>query len=101
MNCNPKDTLDDGSSIEISVSGSGQDYLDAANTHLYVKAEITQALANDAAVGPINLFLHSLFSDVEVSLYETPVTSSDNTYAYRACTLKLYSAMEQQLSSRN
>ena len=65
-------TLDDGSSIEFSVSGSGQDYLDAANTQLYVKAKITQAdgtaLVGDAAVRPINLFQHSLFSDVEVSL---------------------------------
>ena len=80
-------TLDDGSSIESSVSGSGQDYLDAANTQLYVKARLTQAngigLANDAAVGPVNLFLHLLFSDVEVSLYETPVKSSSNTYATR------------------
>ena len=48
---NPIATLDDGSSIEFSVSGSGQDYLDAANTQLYVKAKIIQAdgtaLAND------------------------------------------------------
>ena len=36
---NPIATLDDGSSIEFSVSGSGQDYLDAANTQLYVKAK--------------------------------------------------------------
>ena len=40
---NPIATLDDGSSIEFSVSGSGQDYLDAANTQLYVKAKITNA----------------------------------------------------------
>ena len=62
--------------------------MDAANTQLYVKAKITQAdetaLAADTAVGPINLFLHSLFSDVEVSLNETPVSSSNKTYAYRA-----------------
>ena len=105
---NPIATLDDGSSIEFSVSGSGQDYLDAANTQLYVKAKITQAdgavLANDAAVGPINLFLHSLFSDVEVSLNETPVTSSNNTYAYRAYIETLLSygttAKQSQLTSQ-
>ena len=85
---NPIATLDDGSSIEFCLSGSGQEYLDAANTQLYVKARILQAdgtaIADDAQVGPINLFLQSLFSDVEVSLNETPVTSSNNTYAYRA-----------------
>ena len=98
-------TLDDGSSIEFSVSGSGQDYLDTANTQLYVKARITQAngaaLANDAAVGPVNLFLHSLFSDVEVSLNETPVTSSNNTYAYKTYieTLLSYGTTAKKISA--
>ena len=61
-------------------------------------------LANDAGVGPINLFLHSLFSDVEVSLNETPVTSSNNTYAYRAYIETLLSygttAKQSQLTSQ-
>ena len=71
------------------------------------KAKILQAdgtaIADDAAVGPINLFLHSLFSDVEVSLNETPVTSSNNTYAYRSYIETLLSygttAEESQLTS--
>ena len=104
----PIATLDDGSSIECSVSGSGQDYLDAATTQLYVKARILQAdgtaIACDAQVGPVNLFLHSLFSDVEVSLNETPVTSSNNTYAYRAYIETLLSygstAKESQLTAQ-
>ena len=62
--------------------------MNAANTQLYVKAIITRAdganIAGDAQVGPVNLFLHSLFSDVGVSLNETSVTSSNNTYAHRA-----------------
>ena len=69
--------------------------MDAANTHLYVKVKTAQAvgaaLANDATVGPIHLFLHSLFSDVEVSLNETPVTSPNNTYAYRTYIKTLFS----------
>ena len=88
---NPIAIIADGSPIEFTVSGSGQDYLDAANTQLYVEAKITQAdetestdIANDAAVGPVNLLLHSLFSDIYVSLNVTPVTSSNNTYANRA-----------------
>ena len=101
-------SIADGSPIEFTVSGSGQDYLDAANTHLYVKAKITQAdgtdIANDAAVGPVNLFLHSLFSDVDVLLNETPVTSSNNTYAYRAYIESLLSygttAKQSQLTSQ-
>ena len=105
---NPIASIADGSPIEFTVSGSGQDYLDAANTQLYVKAKITQAdgtdIAGDAQVGPVNLFLHSLFSDVDISLNETPVTSSNNTYAYRAYIENLLSygttAKQSQLTSQ-
>ena len=35
-------------------------------------------------VGPVNLFLHSLFSEVDITLNDTLVTASNNTYAYRS-----------------
>jgi len=80
--------VSDGSPIEFDVSGTGDDYLDFANTMLYVKAKVTQANGNnlgaDAEVGPVNLFLHSLFSQVDISLNGTLITSSTNTYPYRA-----------------
>ena len=41
-------------------------------------------LADDAAVGAVNLFLHSLFSQVDISLNGTLITASTNTYPYRA-----------------
>ena len=86
----PLTTVRDGGPIEfeISGSGSGEDYIDFANTVLYVKAKITANdctnLAADAAVGSANLFLHSLFSQVNISLNGTLVTPSTNTYPYRA-----------------
>ena len=39
---------------------------------------------DDSDVGPVNLWLHSLFSQVDVSLNERLVTPSMNTYPYRA-----------------
>ena len=39
---------------------------------------------DDADVGPVNLWLYSLFSQVDVSLNERLVTLSMNTYPYRA-----------------
>jgi len=55
---------------------------------LYVKAKITRAdgtdLGVDSPIGPSNLFLHSLFSQVDVSLNGTLITASTNTYPYRA-----------------
>ena len=40
--------------------------------------------ADADTVKPVNLWLHSLFSQVDISLNGTQVTSSTNTYSYRA-----------------
>ncbi|KAK2180984.1 hypothetical protein NP493_417g02026 [Ridgeia piscesae] len=77
-----------GGPIEFLIPGSGDDYLDVANTYLFVIARITQANANNieaaAEVGPVNNWMHSLFSQVAVSLNGTLVSPSTNTYPYRA-----------------
>jgi len=84
----PLTMVSDGWSIEFDVSGTGDDYIDFANTMLYVKAKVTQDngnnLAANAEVGLVNLFLHSLFLQVDISLNGTLITSSTNTYPYRA-----------------
>jgi len=83
----PLTTVADGSPIEFDVGASREDYIDFANTMFYVKAKITRAdltnLAVDSPIRPSNLFLHSLFSPVDVSLNGTLITASRNTYPYR------------------
>jgi len=59
------------------------------NIFIYVRAKITLSNgnplpANDTQVGPVNLFLHSLVSQVDISLNGTSVTAASNTYPYRA-----------------
>ena len=85
---NPISSLADGVPIEFVVGGSGQDYIDLANTQLYVRVEIVQennqAIDNAQHVAPVNLLLHSLFSEVDVKLNDTLISSTNNTYAYRA-----------------
>ena len=80
-------TLDSGP-IEFNVPGSGSDYLDLANTYLHLNVKITKsdgtAIGNGVKVGPSNLLLHTLFSQVDVSLNDKLVSSSSATYAYRA-----------------
>ena len=84
----PLSNITDTGPIEFNVSGTGEEYLDLARTQLYVKAKITKAngtaLDADTQVGPVNLFLHSLFSQVDVSLNERLISASTNTYPYRA-----------------
>ena len=81
-------TVADDSPIEFDISGTGEDYIDFGNTMLYVKAKVTALDGTnppaDAAFGPVNLFLHSLFSQVDISLNDTLITASTNTYPYRA-----------------
>jgi len=80
----PITSLANGSPVEFDVNASGEDYINFANTLLYVRAKLTAMdgadLAADAAVGPVNLFLHSMFSQVDISLNGTLITSSTNTY---------------------
>ena len=61
---------------------------DLASSYLHVKAKITAAdganLDADVQVGPVNLWLHALFSQVEVFLNNKLVTPSSTAYPYRA-----------------
>ena len=99
----------DSSPIEFHVDASGEDYIDFANTMLYVKAKITRVdgtnLKVDSPIRPSNLFLHSLFSPVDVSLNGTLITASTNTYPYRAMMETLLSygedAKRTQLTTRS
>ena len=85
---NPISTINDDTPIEFVVSGGGQDYIDLANTQLYVKAKIVKRDGTDIVaadrVGPVNLLLHSLFTEVDVKLNDTLITSTNNTYPYRS-----------------
>ncbi|XP_033729791.1 uncharacterized protein F54H12.2-like [Pecten maximus] len=99
-------SVNDGGPYVFDVSGAGDDYLDLANTSLYVKAQI---LNNDSTnltdenVAPVNLWLHSLFGDVSVCLTEKLVSSPNNMYPFRAYLETLLSygpaAKESQLTS--
>ena len=86
--CGPVASLTDQGPIEFNIVGSENEYLDLYNTHLYLACRIVNAdgtdLAADAEVGPTNLFLHSLFSQVNVTLGGALVSESNNNYAYRA-----------------
>ena len=103
----PITSVFEGSPIEFDINGNGEDYIDFANTLLCVKAKLTTMtdnnLAADAAFGPTNLFLHSLFSQVDLSLNGTLITTSTNTYPYQAILETLLSygedAKKSQLSS--
>ena len=85
----PLATLAPNAPIEFIVSGATADYIDMNNSYLHVKAKVTKndgsaPLAADVGFAPVNYWMHSLFSQVDVLLNDTLVTPSENTYPYRA-----------------
>ena len=90
----PISSVDNGP-YEFKISGSETEYIDLIKTYVFVKVKVTAPngtnIAGDAEVAPISLLLHSLFSQVDMFLGDSLVTSSTNTYAYRAYTETLLS----------
>lgn len=84
----PLASLAPGAPMEFSVSGAGDDYVDFANTVVHIKAKVLNGdgtnLAVDTRVVPVTNFLHSLISQVDVSLNGVLISGSENTYGYRA-----------------
>lgn len=84
----PISSLNDDGPIEFQVPGTGDDYIDLSHTLLHIKAKILNQdstnLAADTIVAPINNWLHSLFSQLDVHLNQKLVSPPNNTYAYRA-----------------
>lgn len=89
----PHASLTANGPLEFYVSGSGDDYIDLMHTMLYVKVRIVDstgvAVSANLAVAPVNNFLHSLFSQVEVQLNGRAVGHNNSLYAYRALIEKM------------
>ena len=104
----PLTSLDSGGTIEFLLPGTGDAYIDLANTYLLVRAKLVRGvgtdIAGDTPVAPVNIWLHSLFSQVDVYLNDTLVTPSSNTYPFRAYVETLLSygeeAKKTQLTSQ-
>ena len=89
------------------IPGTENVNLDLTRSFVYIKAKITNAAdgnnADRVQIGPINLPLHSMFSNVEVELCGKTVSDPNDLYAYRAYIEKLLSyskeVQESQLQS--
>jgi len=90
--------------IEFGVVGSGEEYVDLSNVMIYVRATIVRNnngdVASNSTSAPVNLLLHSMFSQVDVSLNGTLISSSTNTYPHRSMFETLLSYGEDAKTSR-
>lgn len=88
VDCRPVSQISENGPIEFSVPGNA-DYIDLKKSLLYAKVRILHSdgtvLKAGEKVGPINNFLHSIVSQVDVSLNGKQFSSSGGaTYAYKA-----------------
>ena len=84
----PISKLDDNGPIEFTIENSTDKFIDAANTYLKMKLKIVKAdgsnIPAEEKVTPINYIFGSLFSQVDVKLGGCIISTSNNTYSYRA-----------------
>ncbi|KAK3107098.1 hypothetical protein FSP39_007110 [Pinctada imbricata] len=77
------------SPIEFSISGqNGMEYVDLKRSFMNVKVKISKKDGSDLLsteyVGPVNLFLQALFSQVDISLQGRTATPASNHHPYKA-----------------
>lgn len=85
----PLTSLDaDDAPLEFNIPPTGDDYLDLAHSRLRIRCKIVtqkgEELKPENHVGPVNNFLHSIFSNCQVELNQKPVTGQSGLYHYRA-----------------
>ena len=84
----PINQLSDEVPIEICIPGTGSQYMDLKRSRLYVKACIKKQDLKDLDdkdyVGPFNLFLQTLFSQVDVYLQQRLCSSGAAGHPNRA-----------------
>ena len=84
----PVSVLTSTAPIKFTISAKNSNYIDLANSFLYVRANVTTAAGanfkEDAEIAPKSNFLHTLWSQVDVYLNGLLVMQSNNNYSYRA-----------------
>lgn len=82
--------------ITFTIPANNFNYVNLSQTELWVDASIQKRTGGDIedvdfnvntnhpAISPVNNFLHSLFSQIQVYINDQEVENSDSNYAYRA-----------------
>jgi len=83
----PLASLQQGAPIEFMVKGADQLYIDLNESPVLFLVKMANADGTDPidnSVGPVNLTMHSLFSQMNVEFNGKPVSEPNHLYPYRA-----------------
>ena len=90
--------------IEFTISAENSNYIDLANTFLYVRVSVPAAdetdLEADVEIAPECNFLHTMWSQIDLYLNGSLVTQSNTNYPYRAYIENLLSFGQEAKSSQ-
>ena len=88
IECPPTNQITEDGSVDIHIKANGSQYLDLQRSRLHVKAKIVKEdgsnLEEADVVTPVNLWMQSLFNQVDVYFQQKLVSSSGTNYAYKA-----------------
>lgn len=98
----PTSALRDGGVVEFYVPASNEEYIDVKNSKLYIRARIIKAdnteCTNEVAT-PVNNFLQSMWSNVELMINNRLVTHSNNVHGYVSMLSHLIHDSDESLQS--
>ena len=84
----PIASLNNTAPIEFIIPPQTEQWTDLSQSYLYLKFKIKKTdnsnLADDSELAPVNNFLHSMFSSIDLYMNNKLITSSLDTYPYRA-----------------
>lgn len=108
-NIQPTSTISNNSPILFNISGqNGMEYLDLKRSQMYVKLRVkhkdNSKLTTKEDVSPVNLLLHALFSQIDVSIQGRVLSTTSGFYPYKAYIQSLlrygYDAKASQLTTQ-
>ena len=83
----PSEHFTNNSPIQFTIPGGEMQYRDLKRSTMSLKVRLVNAdgsYISDLPVGPVNLTLHALFSQVDVTIQNKIVTSTTGHYPYKA-----------------
>ena len=84
----PITSVSDTGPIEFEFEGKQREFLDLAHTLLYVTIQLVKSdeseLDSGTKVNPVNLFLHLLFGQLDISLNGRTMSDGSSIYSYQS-----------------
>lgn len=95
----------DTAPIEFDIQGQGDEYVDLSQTYLQVICKFTKADGGNLTGAntdstPVNNILHSLFTEIDVTLNGKIISPGTDTYPYKAYLEKLLSYRPETLATQ-